>query len=189
MRLTQEQFNKLKQDFPEYCETNIWIKDAGGRLVRLKFNKLQKRLWELFLIDWNNSTGQVRWYLTKMRKGGASTFFLALLYWLTSMFSNKNGLIVAHDDDAAKAMWNTIQTFYIRSNPQLKPQTRTMNRKEIYFANSLDIAEKTGEIGLDSHIDSATVDTKTLGRSYTYQYALLTEFAQYPELGIDIDER
>lgn len=189
MPLTLEQFNKLKVDFPIYCNHNIWIKDAGGRLIKLRFNKLQKRLWQLFQEDWNRGGGQIRWYVTKMRKGGASTFFVALFYWLSSLSSNKNSLIVAHDEDAAKAMINTIQTFHLRSDKQLRPKTRTMNRKEIYFANSLDDAEKTGDIGLDSHIDSATVDTRTLGRSYTYQYALLTEFAQYPELGIDIDER
>lgn len=185
-----EKFQQFRSDFQAYCAFNIWIKDAGGRLLKLIFNNLQIRLWQLFLEDWlNPHINQVRWYLVKMRKGGASTWFIALFYWASSLFSNRNSLIVAHDEDAAKAMLNTIQTFYLRSQKFLKPNYRTMNRKEIYFANPIEVAEKTGDVGLDSHIDTATIDTKTLGRSYTYQFALLTEFAQYPELGIDIDER
>lgn len=183
-----EKFNRLRYDFQAYCATNVWIKDPGGRLVRLLFNNLQIRLWQLFQEDWKRG-GRIMWYLVKMRKGGASTWFLALFYWLSSLFENKNSLIVAHDETASKFMLGTIQTFHLRSEKLLKPKTRTMNRKEIHFANSIEEAEKTGDVGLDSHIDAATIDTKTLGRSYTYQYALLTEFAQYPELGIDIDER
>ena len=184
-----EMFNKLRVDFQLYCASNIWIKDPGGRLVRLIFNNLQIRLWQLFQEDWYSTNGRVMWYLVKMRKGGASTWFISLFYWICSLFPNRNALIVAHDEDAAKAMINTIQTMHLRSERWLKPKTRTMNRKEIYFANPIEEADKTGDLGLDCHIDSATIDTKTLARSYTYQFALLTEFGQYPELGIDIDER
>jgi hypothetical protein len=184
-----QKFIQLQEDFLEYCAYNVWIKNVGGILVRLLFNNLQRTLWELFKEDWKNIDGQIKWYLVKMRKGGASTFFITLFYWLTTMFRNKAALIVAHDEDSAKAMINTIQTIHLRSERWLRPKTRTMNRKEIYFANSVEEAEKTGDIGLDSIIDSATIDTKTLARSRTFQYALLTEFGQYPELGLDIDER
>lgn len=188
MSTVQQKFNTLRSDFQEYCAYNVWIKDIGGRLVRLIFNNLQRRLWELFQEDWAKG-GRIMWYLVKMRKGGASTWFIALFYWLSTMFSCKNSLIVAHDEPAAKSMIGTIQTIHLRSEKWLKPKTRTMNRSEIYFANPIDEAERTGDVGLDSHLDSATIDTRTLARSYTYQYALMTEFGQYPELGLDIDER
>lgn len=184
-----QKFIQLQEDFLEYCAYNVWIKNVGGTLVKLLFNNLQRTLWFYFKEDWKNIDGQIKWYLVKMRKGGASTFFIALFYWLTTMFRNKNALIVAHDDDSAKAMINTVQTIHLRSERWLRPKTRTMNRKEIYFANPVEEAEKTGDIGLDSMIDSATIDTKTLARSRTFQFALLTEFGQYPELGLDIDER
>jgi len=184
-----QKFIQLQEDFQEYCVVNVWIKNVGGILVRLIFNNLQRTLWNLFKEDWKNIDGQIKWYLVKMRKGGASTFFIALFYWLTTMFRNKSALIVAHDDDSAKAMINTVQTIHLRSERWLRPKTRTMNRKEIYFANPIEEAERTGDVGLDSLIDSATIDTKTLARSRTFQFALLTEFGQYPELGLNIDER
>lgn len=190
MRLTLEQFNKLKQDFPTYCALNIRIKNKSGRLQMLTLNKMQKRLWNLYLEDKaKGSTTGIKWYLVKMRQGGASTFFIALFYWLTSLFSNKNAILIAHDEDAAHGMMSKVQTFHLRSEKLLKPQTRKMNRKEIHFANSLEDAERTGDVGLDSRIDVSTIDSKAIGRSYTYQCALLTEFAIYPELGINIDDR
>src|SRR5215475_2510803 len=163
MRLNLEQFNILKQDFTKYCELNIRINNKSGK--------------------------PIRWYLVKMRQGGATVFFTSLFYWLTSLSPNKNAILIAHDEDAAFGMMNKIQTYHLRSAKLLQPQTRKMNRKEIHFANSLEDAERTGDIGLDSRIDVSTIDSKAIGRSYTYQYALLTEFAIYPELGIDIDER
>jgi hypothetical protein len=190
MRLTLEQFNKLKQDFPTYCALNIRIKNKSGKLQMLVLNKMQRRLWNLFLEEKakNNPTG-IKWYLTKMRQGGASTFFLALFYWLTTLNANKNVILIAHDGDAAEGMMNKIQTFHLRSERILKPNTRKINRKELHFANPIEDAERTGDVGLDSRIDVSTIDSKAIGRSYTYQCALLTEFAIYPELGIDIDDR
>src|SRR5215470_1587518 len=188
MRLNLEQFNILKQDFTKYCELNIRIKNKSGKLQMLTLNKMQKRLWSLFQED-RKSGKPIRWYLVKMRQGGATVFFTSLFYWLTSLSPNKNAILIAQDEDAAFGMMNKIQTYHLRSEKLLQPQTRKRNRKEVHFANSLEDAERTGDIGLDSRIDVSTIDSKAIGRSYTYQYALLTEFAIYPELGIDIDER
>lgn len=187
-KFIKENFAMLREDFPTYAKLNIRIKNKAGKLQMFTLNKMQQRLWSLYQED--RKSGQpIRWYLIKMRQGGASTFFLALYYWLSSLFSNKNAIFIAHDEDAAFGMMSKVQTFYLRSEKLLKPSTRKMNRKEIHFANSIEDAERTGDVGLDSRIDVSTIDSKAIGRSYTYQYALLTEFAIYPELGIDIDER
>ena len=184
-----QKFNQFREDFQEYCAYNIWIKDPGGRLVRFIFNNLQIRLWQIFLEDWKSDQNRIMWLLVKMRKGGASTWFINLFYWLCTMFANKNALIIAHDDDAAQTMINNVQVTHLRTEKWLRPKTRTMNRKEIYFANSVEEAERTGDVGLDSYIGSATIDTKTLARSKTPQFVLMTELGQYPELGIDLKER
>src|SRR5215470_5337068 len=122
MRLNLEQFNILRQDFPKYCELNIRIKNKSGKLQMLTLNKMQRRLWQLYLEDKAKySPTGIKWYLTKMRQGGASTFFLALLHWLTTTQANKNAIIIAHDEDAAFGMMNKVQTFHLRSESQLKP--------------------------------------------------------------------
>jgi hypothetical protein len=184
-----QKFNQFRHDFQEYCAYNIWIKDPGGRLVRFIFNNLQIRLWQIFQEDWKSDQNRIMWLLVKMRKGGASTWFINLFYWLCTMFANQNALIIAHDDDSAQTMINNVQTTHLRTEKWLRPKTRTMNRKEIYFANPVEEADRTGDVGLDSYIGSATIDTKTLGRSKTPKFVLLTELGQYPELGIDIKER
>jgi len=183
-----ENFEKIRKNYSLYAKLNLKIKDKQGEVVPFVFNRVQRILWNTFLQD-RNSGKLFRWYIVKSRQLGSTTWVLGLLYWLTTTSSTKNALVVAHQEGAAFAMGEKVQSMHLKTRPILRPSTRKMNRAEIHFANSLETAEKTGDIGLDSHIDVATADSKALGRSYTYQYALLTEFGIWPELGIDVADR
>lgn len=186
----QNWFQRLRTDFPFYCRTVIRIKNKDGHLVPFELNKMQQHLWTIvqkYLV-----TGLVfRAFLIKLRQGGATTFFTVLFFWLTTLWPHRNALGIAHDEDAARGVGGKFQFYYQTCLPNLRPKYRIMNRKEIYFATPLDEFEKTGDIGLDCHLDTYTIDKKEIGRSYTYQYALLTEFARYPEVLSDdiIDDR
>jgi len=190
MNITQikEYFTKLRTDFQFYCSLNISIKDKSGKAINFIFNRMQRKLWQWFLED--IVLGKpIRWYVIKGRQMGSTVFFTALFYWLTSLNSNKNACIIAQDKDAAEALGGKIQNYYQRSQQMLKPSVRIMNRSQIHFATNLEEFERTGEIGLDCHIDSYPIERKNLGRSYTYQYALLTEFSMYPEVVEDVSDR
>lgn len=178
-------FNKLRTDFELYCKKNIEIKNKSGKLIKLKFSRGQKYLWKLFLSDLSSGK-PIRWYVIKGRQMYSTTFFTALFYWFTSLFSNKNAVIIAQDEDAAFAVGGRIQNYYLRSIPLLKPSVRIMNRKQIHFANPLEVYKATGEIGLDSTIKCFSIDTKNLGRNLTIQLALLTEFSMYAEATTDM---
>lgn len=183
-----ENFEKIRKNYSLYAKLNLKIKDKHGEVVPFVFNRMQRILWQTFLQDRNNGK-LFRWYIVKSRQLGSTTWVLGLLYWLTTMASNKNALVVAHEEKAAHAMGEKVQSMHLKTRTILRPSTRKMNRAEIHFANSLETAEKTNNIGLDSHIDVSSADAQALGVSYTYQYALLTEFGIWPNLGIDVPEK
>lgn len=181
-------FSKLKEDFELYSRLNLKLKNKVGKLVPFHFWNSQRYLWNLWQED--VAAGKpIRWYCVKSRQEGNSKFFLALYYWLCTMNSNRNAILVSHDQASSYNMLATMQNFYMRSERVLRPSVRKMNRQELHFAASIEDFEKTGEIGLDSYILSQTADTEMLARSYTFQYAHLSEFAMWPELGIDIYDR
>jgi len=184
----KEYFTRLRTDFQFYCSVNIPIKNKAGKLVNFIFNRMQQQLWKWFLEDLSSGK-PIRWYVLKGRQMGSTLFFTALFYWLTSLNSNKNACVIAQDKDAAEALGGKIQNYYQRSQPMLKPSVRIMNRSQIHFSTPIDEFEKTGEIGLDCHIDSFPIERKNLGRSYTYQYGLLTEYSMYEEVVEDVPDR
>lgn len=183
-----QNFQRFREDFPLYCRSNIRIKTKSAKLVMFELNKMQQKLWQFFVEDIKLGR-PIRWYVIKGRQMGSTVFFTALVYWLTTLWSNRTAVVIAQDEVAATGLGSKIQGYYLRSEQLLKPSVRIMNRKQIHFANSLEVAEKTGEVGLDSVIDTFSIDTENLGRSKTYQIALLTEFSMYPALGIDVKDK
>lgn len=178
-------FSRLKILFPLYCFLNIKIKTKEAIIERLKFNKLQKKLWQLVKYHLDNNL-PIRFYFIKSRQTGSTTFWLALIFWFTTLWKNRNAILLAHDDDTSSGLGDKFQNYYLRSNPLLKPEARKVNRDEVYFATSLKKFNETQQIGHDCHIDNQTAQKANLGRSYTYQYALLSEFGVWEENGIDI---
>lgn len=175
----------LRTLFPLYAFINLKIKNKQAQVQRFTLNKLQKKLWQITKYHLDNNL-PIRFYFVKSRQTGSTTFWLGLIFWLTTLWKNRNAVILAQDDEAAKAIGDKFQNYWLRSHPLLKPEARKMNRSEVYLANSLADYEKTGDIGHDCHIDNSTANDANLGRSYTYQLALLTEFGLWEQNGIDI---
>lgn len=184
-RYIREHIPELRRDFVKYGYTNLRIKNKKGQVQRLKLNKLQTKLEQIYSSI--ESQGKpIRLYLVKSRQTGSTTYWIGKFFHKTSMNSEKNLLLIAHDDEGAEGLQDKFQNYYLRSNPLLKPSVRNMNRKETYFATPLSVYAKTGDIGLDCHIDSLTAAKKSIGRSYTYNYALITEFGLFEENGVDV---
>lgn len=179
---------RLKVNFPLWSVINVWIETKLGRAIQFLFNRMQLRLWALLLDDLR-AKRPVRWYILKARQLGTTTWILILYLWLCSLRPNRNALLLNYDNKAAKVLGGRIQGFISRFLPALRPAIKTMNRETIHFDSKVDAIKKGGEKGLNSRIDSQTADAPTLGRSYTYHYALLSEFAFWPDLGLDIKER
>ena len=171
--LITTQMSLLRTLFPLYAFINLKIKNKQAQVQRFTLNKLQKKLWSLVKNNLDNNL-PIRFYFVKSRQTGSTTFWLGIVFWLVTLWKNRNAVILAQDDEAAKSIGDKFQNYWLRSHPLLKPEARKMNRSEVYLANSLADYEKTGDIGHDCHIDNSTANDANLGRSYTYQIALLT---------------
>lgn len=180
---------EMKANFPSYAYRNLKITDKSGNLVPLKLNRMQKTLW-LIILELVRLGKPVRIYLIKARQLGSTTFFSAVLYWLSTLNKNKRVIAIAQDDEAAENVNLRWQNYYWNSIPQLRPRFRKMNPKLIHFALPIKELKKASiESGLDSILVAKTADSPQLGRSYTYNGALLTEFCIWPQLGIDVKSR
>lgn len=192
MKLTDQQiidnFDKLRKNFKAYSAINISIKNKKGIIQKLTFNRMQNRLWQLLQEDLKKNI-PIRWFVIKGRQQGNTVWCLSLIYWLCSMNENFTALVLNYDFEAVQNLAGKLQSFYQHSHRLLKPSVRKMNRNEIHFANSLEDYEKSGNIGLDSRIIFDTIDSKAIGRSFTYQAILLSEYCIYPDLNIDVKER
>ncbi len=172
-------------DFPAYAAGNIKIQNKVGRLVYFNFNRVQRQLWKWFLEDL--AAGRpIRWYILKARQMGVSTWILALFYWLTSMRPNRNALITAHDEASTQNFNSRIRSIHAESHPLLKSQTILERRDVIQFGNKTTERQKGAGAGLDSRLIFSTAQRGELGRSYNFHAVLLSEFAIWPELGIDV---
>lgn len=183
--LITTQMSLLRTLFPLYAFINLKIKNKQAQVQRFTLNKLQKKLWQITKEHLDNNI-PIRFYFVKSRQTGSTTFWLGLIFWFTTLWKNRNAIILAQDDEAAKSIGDKFQNYWLRSHPLLKPEARKMNRSEVYLASSLADYEKNGDIGHDCHIDNSTANDANLGRSYTYQFALLTEFGLWEQNGIDI---
>lgn len=186
-QLISQYFQRIRDEllFPLYAWLNLKIKDKSGMVQRFLFNKLQRKLWSV-VKEQMQSGKPIRLYFIKSRQTGSTTFWLALIFFLTTLWKNRNAIIIAHDDEASESLGEKFQNYLHRSNKLLVPSVRKTNRKEVWFATSLENFRKTGDIGLDNHIDNSTANRSNLGRSYTYHYAILSEFGLWEESGVDI---
>ena len=185
--MDQKTLQLLRDDFPTYAKVNLKIIDKDGKLVPLVLNRMQRMLWKLILTL--IAAGKpIRLYLIKARQLGSTTFFVAFLYWLITLNSNKRVLGIAQDDDAAENLNLRWQNFYLNSLPELRPRNRKMNSSQIHFATPLKDIRKgeTDDPGLNSILEVQTAKDLTLGRSWTYNGGIITEYCQLPGLGVDV---
>jgi hypothetical protein len=175
-------------DFPVYAATNLKISTKLGELIPLRFNRMQRYLWGLLLEDL--AAGRpVRWFILKGRQLGTSSWVLGLFYWLTSTQSNRQALIVAHDDDATQNFNGKVRyNYHANSHGLLKPDTTLSNRDKVHFGVKATAGNASKGPGLNSAISFETANKPSLGRSFTLQYILLSEFALWESYGIDCDE-
>lgn len=179
---------RLRSWFPDYARVNLKITDKDGKLIPLLLNRMQIVLWAIIL-QLIKQGKPIRLYLIKARQLGSTTFFTAILFWLITLNKNKRVIGIAQDDEAAENLNLRWQNFFWNSRKELRPRFRKMNPKMIHFATPLKEMRSGLDIGLDSMMVVKTADSPQLGRSYTYNGAILTEFCIWPQLGIDVKSR
>lgn len=171
-------------DFPVYCAVNITITTKDGRAVPFILNRVQLEFLRCILEDL--AAGKpIRILAVKDRQLGVSTVILIFFYWLTSLRANRNTIVITHDKDSVEDFSSRLGAVVDEAREELTPEIKAANRALIHFATPSGRGgdRKRGKgAGQNSKIRFFTCKKVSLGRSYTIQYAHISEAAFYSDL-------
>lgn len=164
----------------EYCENFLKIIDKQQQLVPLKFKPAQTMLYEI--IREEHAKGKpVRIVVLKGRQLGCSTMIEGIFFADSAVTENASTLIIAHEDDATKHLFDMNKLFYDNLPEPIRPMRQASNAQELIFANpTKDPREKERNPGLRSRIRCITAGGKGGGRSFTFRNVHGSECAFWP---------
>lgn len=158
---------RLFEDFRFYCKHAMMIRTKEGDIRPLILNEAQEQLLEVIERQ-RKTTGKIRVIITKGRQQGLSTMIGAYMYWWTSQHSATKAIVVTHQSESTKALFDLTRRYHDNCPEILRPHTKYSSRKELAF----DL--------LDSSYMVATAGGDGIGRGETIQIAHLSEAAFYP---------
>lgn len=159
----------------EYIEAFLKIRDKKGRLVPLRLNPPQLRLYSA-IAERRRAGKAARVIILKARQMGFSTLSEAVIFWATATRRNTDSMIIAHKDEATANLFRMSRLFYENLPQELQPLRAASNAQELVF----DRRSGDTEPGLGSRIRCATAGGKGQGRSYTLRNVHMSEFAFWP---------
>lgn len=163
----------------EYCESLLKIRDKKQRLVPLEFKPAQNELYDI--IREEHGKGPVRIVILKGRQMGCSTMIEGVFFADSATTKNADTLIMAHDDEATRHLFEMNKLFYDELPEPVKPMLSASNAQELVFENpTKDKAEKLKAPGLRSRIRCVTAGSKGAGRSFTFRNVHGSECAFWP---------
>ena len=115
-----------------FMENLLYIVDKRGKLIKFKLNQEQEEMLEYMMFCLNNDM-PIRLILLKARQIGATTFFTAFGFWLTTMKRNQVYGIIAHRMDSAESIFEKNKIFYNNLEPAFRPQTTQFSTEGITF--------------------------------------------------------
>lgn len=161
---------KIRDDFLRACPMVYMIQPRGGkRLVPFEFYPEQKRQ-AAFMVQQERAGLPVRILKLKARQDGDSTLAAAWTFHHVHWWARTRGIVVAHDDEATKTLYEMSQTIYQEIPPELQHPIRKNNRRELLF-----------EPPHGSILMTATAGWAGIGRSKSIQHAHLSEADYYPD--------
>ncbi len=152
-----------------YIEEYIKIRDKSGRIIDLKLNQGQLKLYEA--IKKQRKEGKpVRIIILKARQIGFSTLTEAIIFKETATKFNINSGIITHKEEATTNLFNMSKRMYDNLPTVMQPDLKASNAKELVFDN------KEGT-GLKSKIKCMTAGSSGVGRSDTFNNLHISELA------------
>jgi len=158
---------RLFEDFEFYAKHALKIRTKEGTIAPLVLNDAQK-IFIKVVIRQLQTTGKVRVVVLKGRQQGLSTIIEGIIYWWTSQHKAVKSIVMTHQGESTKALFDMCKRYHESCPDVLKPHTKYSSRKELAF----DI--------LDSSYMVATAGGDGVGRGETIQLAHLSEAAFYP---------
>jgi hypothetical protein len=174
MSLTVEQkkrIRKIKEDYYKYCETNLYIQDKRGMLVKLKPNRIQRKIID-HVLKCLELDLPIRIIVLKARQEGVSTIVESLIYWYTATNKNVTSKIVSHDRESATNLYSMFARYYENSEKFFKPSTKYRTKNDLLFDNDF-------HTGLKSSISISSAENTGTGRGLTVHWLHASEVAMW----------
>ena len=184
-KMTQAQlaayYEQLKQEAARR-DDEYWLKyyvkivNKDGDLVPFILNPIQKKIDEK-IKELESQGKPARIIVLKARQEGCSTYTQAKILCRTIKNKNRNALVVAHRDDSTNSIFEKSKLINNNLPDHIKPLQRASNARELIFDTPATYKGK--QTGLNSKIRVQTAGSDGIGRSDTYHYVHLSEFAFY----------
>ena len=153
----------------QYIEKYIKIRDKAGKIIDLKINQGQQKLYDAIKKQ-HNEGKPIRIIVLKARQIGFSTLTESIIFKNTATKFNVNSGIITHKEEATTNLFNMSKRMYDNLPDDMKPSLKRSNAKELIFDND----EGTG---LKSKIKCMTAGSSGVGRSDTFNYLHISELA------------
>jgi len=168
-----------RRDFALFAAEQLWITGVqpGSIFPMRKFTRGQEIIHRL-VEDQRKKHGWIRIVIIKGRQLGASTYFAGRAFHLASLNRGVSTLLLAHDEDTAKKIFEKCKTFFNHMNEDLRPLTRRDNRKELVFENP-DPRTRGQFPGLESTMQFQHAKNILAGTGTTQHFCHISEAAKY----------
>lgn len=153
----------------EYIEKYIKIRDKEGKIIDLKLNTPQQKLYDI-IKEQKKARKPVRIIILKARQMGFSTLTESILFKETVTKFNRRTGIITHLASATTNLFNMSKLMLDNLPDDMKPSIKRSNAQELIFDNDKGT-------GLKSRIKCMTAGTSGVGRSDTFDNLHLSELA------------
>ncbi len=165
---TQTLINELR-NFRKYSSEELRIRTKKGLVVPFVFNTEQEKIVKI-LARLKEENKPIRLIILKSRQEGISTLSEALIFHDSTTRTHRNSLIVSHDPEGSKNLFEMSKFFYEKLRPEIRPMKRYSNRKELVFDNPDEKARLAGDRGLESSIIVSTAQKTELRGSTIHNF-------------------
>lgn len=179
----RETVKLIAGDFLLFCERNLMIRDKYSNQLIPFYDVLNWEQMELIkMVAEDLATGRpIRYIVLKARQMGMSTLIEAMGYWWTSTHRFTTTVIIAHEKEATKNLYEMFRRYYEYSHPSFKPDRKYNTKQDLTFDVSDEVkktydAQNLPSPGLQSEIKTM-VATEGKGRSSTIKFLHASECA------------
>lgn len=179
----RETVKLIAGDFLLFCERNLMIRDKYSNQLIPFYDVLNWEQMELIkMVAEDLAMGRpIRYIVLKARQMGMSTLIEAMGYWWTSTHRFTTTVIIAHEKEATKNLYEMFRRYYEYSYPSFKPDRKYNTKQDLTFDVSDEVkktydAQNLPSPGLQSEIKTM-VATEGKGRSSTIKFLHGSEVA------------
>jgi len=163
-----------KRDYHTFSAKYLNITNKQGDKVKLVQNNAQNKLEDV-ITNLRTQGRPPRIIVLKARQEGISTDTEGRMTYNTSTKSNRNGLVVAHRSDSTAALFAKTKYFYDNMDDDIQPLKQASNATELVFNTPTNY--QGNKKGLNSKVKIQTAGKAGIGRSDTFHYVHLSEYA------------